>query len=117
MGVGAGDAVALLARNSSAFIVAQVAISKLGADVLYVNTGFAGPQLGDVLKSEKASAIIADDEFASIVEERRRLDLPRLTAWVDDGERPEGQHRRPGRGGRGQRDAVRCRRPATRAGT
>src|SRR5436309_7890888 len=51
-GVHAGDAVALLARNSAAFVVAQVAISKLGADVLYLNTGFAGPQLGDVLLSE-----------------------------------------------------------------
>src|SRR3954452_17230981 len=38
--VSVGDAVALLARNSAAFVVAQVAISKLGADVLYLNTGF-----------------------------------------------------------------------------
>src|SRR4051794_26421452 len=51
-GVGSADAVALLARNSSAFIVAMVAVSKLGADLLYANTGFAGPQLGDVLDSE-----------------------------------------------------------------
>jgi fatty-acyl-CoA synthase len=71
------------------FIVAQVAISKLGADVLYVNTGFAGPQLSDVLKSEKAAAIIADDEFASIVDEHGG-DLPRLTAWVEKGGAPKG---------------------------
>ena len=35
-GVHVGDAVALLARNSAAFIVAQAAISKLGADTIYV---------------------------------------------------------------------------------
>src|SRR5436305_14826145 len=39
-GVHVGDAVALLARNSAAFIVAQVAISKRGADTIYLNTGF-----------------------------------------------------------------------------
>src|SRR5580693_5375790 len=42
-GIAVGDSVALLARNSGAFIVAQVALSKLGVDVLYANTGFAGP--------------------------------------------------------------------------
>jgi fatty-acyl-CoA synthase len=88
MGVGSGDAVALLARNSAAFFVAQVAISKLGADALYVNTGFAGPQLGDVLKSEKAAAIIADDEFTDIVEEVAGS-IPRLTAWVAKGKPPK----------------------------
>jgi fatty-acyl-CoA synthase len=87
-GIGAGDAVALLARNSSAFVVAQVAISKLGADVLYVNTGFAGPQLGDVLRSERAAAIIADDEFDSVVDEVADS-IPRWTAWVDDGGTPK----------------------------
>src|SRR3954447_1301881 len=61
-GVHSGDSVALLARNSAAFVVAQVAISKLGADTLYLNTGFAGPQLGDVLTAEGAAAIVADEE-------------------------------------------------------
>jgi acyl-CoA synthetase (AMP-forming)/AMP-acid ligase II len=89
MGVGAGDAVALLARNSAAFVVAQVAVSKLGADALYVNTGFSGPQLSDVLDSEKAAAIVADDEFAEIVEEAAGS-RPRLTAWVNSGKASKG---------------------------
>jgi fatty-acyl-CoA synthase len=87
LGVGAGDSVALLARNSSAFVVAMVAISKVGADTLYANTGFAGPQLADVLESEGAAAIIADDEFAEIVEEYAGS-LPRLWAWDDAGDAP-----------------------------
>ncbi len=87
VGVGSGDAVALLARNSAAFVVAQVAICKLGADVLYVNTGFAGPQLGDVLGDEKAAAVIADDEFAAMIDELD-ISIPRLTAWVDDASEP-----------------------------
>jgi acyl-CoA synthetase (AMP-forming)/AMP-acid ligase II len=87
LGIGAGDPIALLARNSAAFLVAQVAISKLGADVLYVNTGFAGPQLGEVLRNENAVAIIADDEFAPLLDDVAK-GLPRLTAWVDDGDPP-----------------------------
>jgi fatty-acyl-CoA synthase len=82
-GVYAGDAVALLARNSAAFVVAQVAISKLGADALYLNTGFAGPQLGDVLLSEGATAVIADEEFVPLLDEVTP-DLPRLVAWADE---------------------------------
>jgi acyl-CoA synthetase (AMP-forming)/AMP-acid ligase II len=79
----AGDAVALLARNSAAFVVAQVAISKVGADALYLNTGFAGPQLGDVLLTEGATAVIADEEFVPLLDEVAP-DLPRLVAWSDD---------------------------------
>jgi acyl-CoA synthetase (AMP-forming)/AMP-acid ligase II len=82
-GVYAGDAVALLARNSAAFVVAQVAISKVGADALYLNTGFAGPQLGDVLLTEGATAVIADEEFVPLLDEVAP-DLPRLVAWSDD---------------------------------
>jgi fatty-acyl-CoA synthase len=88
MGVSTGDSVALLARNSAAFIIAQVALSKLGADILYANTGFAGPQLGDVLDSEKATAIVADDEFAAIVAEHAG-GRPYLKAWVEDGSAPK----------------------------
>src|SRR3954453_3638874 len=88
-GVGVGDAVALLARNSAAFMVAQVAISKLGADVLYLNTGFAGPQLGDVLKDEKAVAIVADEEFVPLLDDVA-ADLPRLVAWSDAPKLPDG---------------------------
>ena len=46
LGIAAGAPVALLARNSAAFVVAQVAISKAGGDILYLNTGCAGPQAG-----------------------------------------------------------------------
>jgi fatty-acyl-CoA synthase len=87
LGVATGDAVALLARNSAAFVVGQVAISKLGADVLYANTGFAGPQLGDVLRSEKAKAVVADEEFAGLLDDVAG-ELPRLIAWHDDESSP-----------------------------
>ncbi|HWA67129.1 MAG TPA: AMP-binding protein [Mycobacteriales bacterium] len=86
-GVGPGDAVALLARNSAAFVIALVAISKVGADTLYANTGFAGPQLGEVLESENAAAVIADDEFAAIVDEHAGS-RPVLWAWDEANDAP-----------------------------
>jgi len=86
-GVHVGDSVALLARNSAAFIVAQVAISKVGADTLYLNTGFAGPQLGDVLTSEGATAVVADEEFIPLLDDVAP-DLPHLIAWTDDTDDP-----------------------------
>jgi fatty-acyl-CoA synthase len=87
LGVEEGDAVALLARNSAQFVIAQAAIAKTGADLLYLNTGFGAPQLGDVLEREKAVLVIADEEFTDLLTEAAP-DLPRLTAWVDSGEEP-----------------------------
>jgi fatty-acyl-CoA synthase len=44
-GVAAGDGVGLFARNHRGFVQAQVALDKLGASTLLLNTGFAAPQL------------------------------------------------------------------------
>ena len=45
-----------MARNHRGFVEATVAAAKLGADLLYLNTAFAGPQLVDVLEREKPDA-------------------------------------------------------------
>ncbi len=79
-GIGEGDGVAVMCRNHRGFIEATVAASKLGADALYLNTAFAGPQIADVMKREKPVALIYDDEFAELIAEggRRRK---RFIAW------------------------------------
>ena len=51
-GVGPGTRVGLLARNHAGFVECIVAISATGADTILLNTGFAGPQLADVVASE-----------------------------------------------------------------
>ena len=71
-GVGEGDGVAVMCRNHRGFVDACVAIAKLGADILYLNTAFAGPQLVDVLEREKPTAVIHDEEFTGLLAERRR---------------------------------------------
>ena len=49
-GVGEGSVVGLLHRNHRGFVISLVAAAKVGADIVYLNTGFAGPQLADVVR-------------------------------------------------------------------
>jgi acyl-CoA synthetase (AMP-forming)/AMP-acid ligase II len=81
-GIGEGDGIAILCRNHRGFVDATVACSKLGANALYLNTMFAGPQITDVCKREKPKAIVYDQEFAELVQEagKRRK---RFVAWFD----------------------------------
>jgi fatty-acyl-CoA synthase len=62
-GVQAGDLVGVLARNHRGFVEVSVALGKVGARTLYLNTGFAGPQLREVLERERPAALIYDEEF------------------------------------------------------
>ena len=82
MGILEGDGVAIMCRNHRGFIEATVAVSKLGADALYLNTAFAGPQLAEVVGREKPKAIVYDEEFAGLLADagRRRK---RIVAWHD----------------------------------
>jgi fatty-acyl-CoA synthase len=66
-GVEPGTRVGLLCRNHRGFIEWLVAVSATGADVVLLNTGFAGPQLADVVNSEGIGFVIHDDEFAPLV--------------------------------------------------
>jgi fatty-acyl-CoA synthase len=65
-GVGPGSTVGILARNGRGFVTSMVASAKVGADVVYLNSGFAGPQLADVVAHEGIDTLLHDDEFAGI---------------------------------------------------
>jgi fatty-acyl-CoA synthase len=82
LGVGPDDRVGLLCRNHRGFLDASGAIAKLGADTLFLNTGFAGPQLADVLEREQATAIILDEEFLGLAEPIPSK-VRRIVAWED----------------------------------
>ncbi len=82
-GVGSGDAVALMVRNHRGFVDATLAASKLGADLLYLNTSFAGPQLVGVLDRERPSVVVHDEEFTALL--AGAGDVRRVLAWVDPG--------------------------------
>jgi fatty-acyl-CoA synthase len=67
-GVGPGVGVGLLARNHRGFIEAMTAIAATGADLVLLNTGFAGPQLADVIEHEHIEVVIHDDDFAELMQ-------------------------------------------------
>jgi acyl-CoA synthetase (AMP-forming)/AMP-acid ligase II len=80
--------VGVMCRNHRGFIEATIALSKLGADALYLNTAFAGPQILEVVQREKPKALIFDEEFYELLEEagRRRK---RFVAWHDSPSCPD----------------------------
>ncbi|HEU4810778.1 MAG TPA: AMP-binding protein, partial [Nocardioides sp.] len=84
LGVTEGDSVALMCRNHRGFVDASVAVAKLGADLLYLNTAFAGPQLVDVLEREKPSVVIHDEEFTDLLSGAEAGN--RVVAWTDSGD-------------------------------
>ena len=59
----------LMCRNHRGFVDATIAVAKLGADLLYLNTAFAGPQLVDVLEREEPTVVIHDEEFTDLLAE------------------------------------------------
>jgi len=81
LGVGEGDSVALMARNHRGFVEATVAAAKLGADLIYLNTAFAGPQLVDVLEREDPAVVIHDEEFTGMLEKAHVQ--RRVLSWAD----------------------------------
>ena len=81
-GVGEGDSVAIMCRNHRGFVDACVATAKLGADILLLNTAFAGPQLVDVLEREGPSVVIHDEEFTALLAHAEAG--VRILGWVDE---------------------------------
>jgi acyl-CoA synthetase (AMP-forming)/AMP-acid ligase II len=81
-GVGPGDGVAVMCRNHRGFVDISLAAAKLGADILYLNTAFAGPQLVDVLEREKPRIVVHDEEFNELLDKADTRE--RVLGWVDD---------------------------------
>jgi len=80
-GVAEGDSVALMCRNHRGFVEASVAVAKLGADTLYLNTAFSGPQLSEVLEREDPQALVHDEEFSELLSDVEGID--RVLGWTD----------------------------------
>ena len=67
-GLDAGDHVGLLCCNHIDFLVASIATAKAGLACVYLNTGFAAPQLGEVLEREDVRALIVDADLLSVAD-------------------------------------------------
>ncbi|MFC8384582.1 acyl-CoA synthetase [Nocardia sp. NPDC057272] len=102
-GIASGTVLAALCRDHRGMVLSLLAAGKLGARIVLLNTGMAGPQLVSVTERENVGAILLDAEFL-----HRFDDLPKklpmiLTmddGWADHGQPTlddvrAGQHTRP----------------------
>jgi acyl-CoA synthetase (AMP-forming)/AMP-acid ligase II len=62
-GLGPGDRIGLLCRNSAAMVESMLAVGTIGADVVLINTGLGPSQLETVLHNQGVRLLIHDDEF------------------------------------------------------
>ncbi|MGE5694255.1 MAG: acyl-CoA ligase FadD12 [Candidatus Sericytochromatia bacterium] len=82
---GTPEQLGVMCRNHRGFVVALVAASRIGADVLLLNTAFAGPALGEVVERERVDAIVYDEEFTGIVDRamEKAPQATRILGWAD----------------------------------
>ncbi|MEV0665203.1 AMP-binding protein [Actinomadura luteofluorescens] len=76
--------VGILCRNHRGFVETVLAASRLGNDVVLLNTDFSGRQLGQVLEREGIGLLVHDEEFAPAVEESGFAG-ERVVAWAEEG--------------------------------
>jgi fatty-acyl-CoA synthase len=80
--------IGIMARNHRGFVESLIAANRIGADVLLLNTSFAGPALAEVLNREgalSALAVIYDEEFTATVDRAvaDKPDATRIIAWTE----------------------------------
>lgn len=85
-GVAPGSRVAVLCRNHRGPIETIIAVSKLGADVVLLNTGLSPTQMKAVADEQEITTIVADTDLADRLEQVADR-VARVWAWVEDGGR------------------------------
>ncbi|MES9538346.1 AMP-binding protein [Actinomadura sp. NPDC000600] len=77
--------VGVLCRNHRGFVETVLAASRLGNDVVLLNTDFSGTQLGQVVDREGIELLVHDEEFAAAVE-KSGFGGERVVAWGEEGD-------------------------------
>ncbi len=82
--------VGIMARNHRGFVDSLIAANRIGADVLLLNTSFAGPAMAEVVDRENVDVIIYDEEFTATVDRalEGRTGTTRIVAWTDTDDHP-----------------------------
>ncbi|MDT5138631.1 MAG: hypothetical protein QOD58_2893 [Mycobacterium sp.] len=80
------NVVGIMARNHRGFVESLIAANRIGADVLLLNTSFAGPALAEVVAREQVDAVIYDEEFTPSIAQalKDRPQAARIVSWTDD---------------------------------
>ncbi|MBE1534391.1 AMP-binding protein [Actinomadura algeriensis] len=80
--VRADDRIGILCRNHRGFVEAVLAASRLGTDVVLLNTDFSAKQLADVAGREGVGLLIHDEEFGTVVDDAG-FGGARVLGWTD----------------------------------
>ena len=72
LGVGPGDIVAIVAKNSADFLVHAFALMRAGATPAFVNWRLSPRELAEVLALVEPAAVAADAEFTALVDAAHR---------------------------------------------
>ena len=68
LGLAAGDHLGVMCVNHREFVETSIATAKAGLTCVYLNTGFAAPQLGEVLDREGVRAVVCDAALVAVLE-------------------------------------------------
>jgi fatty-acyl-CoA synthase len=68
LGIQPGEHIGVLCRNHRGFVEVTIAAAKAGLACVYLNTGSAARQLGEVVAREGVHAIVCDPDLVAIVE-------------------------------------------------
>jgi acyl-CoA synthetase (AMP-forming)/AMP-acid ligase II len=94
-GVQAGSHVALMLPSVPAFAITWMALARLGAVMIPVNTRFTGRELGSVLRESDARFLVIDREHLDVLREidGRAAPVPEARTIVHGGPAPSYRHR------------------------
>jgi len=82
----AGDRVMMLCRNHSTMLATMIAASKIGADLVLLNSHLTGPMLIQAVREHRPAALFSDDEFATVAKVVPG-DVLRISTWREHGHR------------------------------
>jgi crotonobetaine/carnitine-CoA ligase len=88
-GVGAGDRVAIMSSNRSEFTLLWLALARLGAVEVPINTAYKGRFLAYAIANSEVELIVVEDQFSAVLAAvLRQLDRVRTVIVLEPGESP-----------------------------
>lgn len=87
-GLGSGDSIAIVAPNCIEYVVAYLAVLRLGCYLVPINTHFTAAEITHILEDSDAKALIAHSRFAPAVDESLRQSPRTATIRVSLGAIP-----------------------------
>ncbi|MDT7741088.1 MAG: hypothetical protein QOE59_166, partial [Actinomycetota bacterium] len=82
--VGPGSRIAVLCRNHRGPIETMIATSKIGADVVLLNTGLSSQQMAAVVDEQEITTIVVDSDLADRLDEVDDS-VKQIAAWQEAG--------------------------------